>query len=227
MQVTAELRWFWNSAHDELKNWFYEADAHDCVAGGGLVRVDSYLHDSRQVELGLKHRGGKHGVEVKGFVCHAVDDCDVIPFNGPIEVWSKWTSDTLILDMSKTVTTEKRRWIRKFDTTGDTPVEIKLNEKEAPVDRDSFPRRGCSVEFTEIRFLNHETKELIPDSKGWWTLSFESFGKIDSVQASLCKAAALMASRNPPAFDTSYLASYPSFLSQHAPQTVVSGSHRI
>lgn len=225
MQVTAELRWFWNSAHEELKNWFYEADAHDFVAGGGLVRVDSYLRDSGQVELGLKHRGGKKGVEVKGLVCMA-EECNASPFSGAVEIWSKWTSDTLVLNMSETVTTEKRRWIRKFDTTGDSPIEIRLNEKEVPVDNNSLPVRGSSVELTEIRFLNDETKELIPDSKSWWTFSFESFGKLDSVETSLCKVAALMASRNPPAFDTSYRASYPSFLSEHSPQKRLSGSHR-
>lgn len=226
MQVTAELRWFFNSAHDELKNWFCKTDAHDCIAGGGLVRVDSYLRDAHQAALGLKHRGGKKGVEVKGLFCHVRDQCHADPFSGAIELWCKWTSDTLTLDMSKTVTTEKLRWMRKFDTTGASPVEVLLNPYEAPLERDSLPGRGCSVEFTKIRFVDYETKEPIPDSTEWWTLSFEAFGKIDSVQKSLCDVASVMASRNPPAFDTSFRASYPAFLGQVA-QSMLSGSHRI
>lgn len=226
MQVSSEIRWFFNSAQDELKTWFCQSDAHGCTAGGGLVRVDSYLRDAHQTALGLKHRGGKKGVEIKGLVCHLPDHCEAHPFSGPIELWTKWTSDTLILETSKTVTTEKRRWIRKFDTTGLSPVEIKLNDKEAPVERESLPPRGCSVEYTHVRFVDYETKELIPDSTDWWTLSFEGFGKLDSVKASLCDVAAVMASRNPPNFDSSFRASYPAFLSQVA-QAMLSSSHRI
>lgn len=226
MHVTAELRWFCNSRHDELKNWFCRADAHDFEAGGGLVRVDSYLRDSRQVELGLKLRGGKKFVEVKGLVCQAFDACNVIPFLGEIEVWSKWTSNSLELDLSKTITTEKRRWMRKFDTTGDAPIEFRLNEKEAPIELNSYPARGCSFELTEVRFMDSSTKEVLPNSQDWWTLSFESWGHLDSIKTSLCQVAAVMASRKPPAFDASYQASYPSFLSQHAPEALLSGSNR-
>lgn len=190
------------------------------------MRVDSYLRDPHQVALGLKHRGGKKGVEVKGLVRHLADYCEAHPFTGEVELWTKWTSDTLVLDMSKTVTTEKRRWIRKFDTTDRSPIEIPLNEKEGPVDRDSLPGRGCSFEFTQIRFVDYETKEPILESTDWWTLSLEAFGKIDSVQASLCDVAAVLASRNPPAFDASFRASYPAFLSKVA-QSMLSSSHRI
>lgn len=227
MQVTAEIRWFWNSSHDELEKWFRRSEAHDCPPGGGIARIDSYLWDSHQVELGIKLRGGKKGVEIKGLVSRNQANCDAGPFGGPIELWSKWTSETLTLDLSKTVTTEKRRWMRKFDTTGDKPVEIELNEKELPADRDSLPSRGCGIELTEIRFLDHETKEVIPESKGWWTLSLESFGKLDSIEGSLCQVAELMASRKPPNFDNSHRASYPSFLSKHAPQSALSDSHRV
>ncbi len=42
--------------------------SNDRPAGGGLTRVDEYLCDVNQVELGLKCRGGQKGVEAKGLV---------------------------------------------------------------------------------------------------------------------------------------------------------------
>src|SRR3982751_1191157 len=38
------------------------------IAGGGRPREDVYLRDDRQAALGIKRRGGRPGVEVKGLV---------------------------------------------------------------------------------------------------------------------------------------------------------------
>ncbi len=227
MQVTAEMRWFWPyTDHLEVLNWFSNEEVHEFAPGGGQNRIDSYLFDARQLELGIKNRGGKRGVEVKGLVSKTFGVCDAEPFAGPIELWSKWTSETLSLDTAKTVTTMKRRWLRKFDTTGDSPEAIPLDEKELPVKANSLPAQGCGIELTEVRFLDSKTLEVIPGTRGWWTLSLESWGKIDSLHKSLCLVAQLMSERNPPPFDTEFSASYPRFLSLQAPQISSTIRHR-
>lgn len=213
MQVTAEIRWFWSVPQAELKDWFTNSNIHDYPAGGGGTRIDSYLLDPRQVELGLKHRGGRKGVEIKGLVAVTAGGCTVKPFDGDIEIWTKWTSSTLSLDMTKTVTTEKQRWLRKFDTRSGQAIEIKLDERESPVGK--MPEKGCGIELTKVRFLDHETHEALHDEI-WWTLSFESFGKLEDVKESLRITAETLSRRNPPAFDKNCHASYPEWLSQHA-----------
>jgi hypothetical protein len=226
MQVTAEMRWFWPyTDHLEVLNWFNSEEVHEFAPGGGQNRIDSYLFDSRQLELGIKNRGGKHGIEIKGLVSHTFGVCDAEPFSGPIELWSKWTSETLRLDSTKTVTTMKRRWLRRFDTTGDSPEAILLDEKELPVKVNYLPAQGCSIELTEVRFLDSKSLDVIPDTRGWWTLSLESWGKIDSLTKSLFQVAHLMTERNPPLIDTKFSASYPRFLSLQAPQIASTVSH--
>jgi hypothetical protein len=111
MQVSAEIRWFWHDASPpSLEDWFCKADGHYCSAGGGGTRVDEYLRDASQVELGLKRRGSKKGVEVKGLVAVTWGGLAVGPFAGPVELWAKWTSEPLELNSASTVTTTKRRW---------------------------------------------------------------------------------------------------------------------
>jgi hypothetical protein len=59
MEVSAEIRWLWhNTVPPGLVDWFCPADAHGCPAGGGRTRMDEYLRDAHQVELGCKRRGG-------------------------------------------------------------------------------------------------------------------------------------------------------------------------
>lgn len=219
MQLSAELRWFWNTPQEQLKDWFCGADAHGFVCGGATSRVDSYLR-APQVELGLKHRGGKNGVEIKGLVSIA-ERSTTNPFEGEVELWSKWTSETLRLDMERTVTTEKQRWLRKFDTTRSIPVEIRLDGEERSADNVSPPIQGCSVEFTQVRFLDWKTDEQIEDTSVWWTFSFESFGELHTVHRSMIMVAETIASREPPEFDASLRLSYPAWLSRYAPQPVL------
>lgn len=218
MQVTAELRWFWSTSQDDLKAWFCDENIHNFPAGGGGARIDSYLRDAKQVELGLKHRGGRSGVEIKGLVAVTTGGCTEAPFDGDIEIWSKWTSKTLLLDTDKTVSTEKQRWLRKFDTTGKKTIELRVDNKEISLET---PERGCSVEFTRVRFVDFETHEALPDSEIWWTLSFESFGNLGNISESLLKTVAEMARRNPPPLEKSYRSSYPAWLNQHAPEKLL------
>lgn len=204
MQVSAEIRWFWSGAVSGLTEWFSDAKTHGFGAGGGRVRVDEYLRAPGQRELGLKRRGSKKGVEVKGLV--HVDWMGVTagPFSGPIEIWTKWATDSLELAAGTTVTTEKKRWLRKFDTAGAAPIEIELDADEKPARGAALPGLGCNVELTEVK---------LPGGAVAWTLGFESFGSLATITNDLRAVAALLADRRPPALPPGERLAYPAWLS--------------
>jgi hypothetical protein len=203
MQISAEIRWFWKrTTEPELAAWFVSPKSHGEPAGGGNLRTDVYLIDRGQNELGFKLRGGKKGVEVKGLVQTIVSGCRVDPFAGDIEVWTKWTSGALKLDGLPLIEIEKRRWLRKFDTSMSQVREIAVDADERPIGGVSLPDEGCNVEYTEIR---GEAFEFV-------TLGFEAFGALGNVVHGLRRTAAALASRSPPMPNGGLLASYPSWI---------------
>jgi hypothetical protein len=200
MLLSAEVRWF-HRGPCALRDWFRDTGIHACPAGGGQGRTDRYLRDAAQEELGIKRRGEKRGIEIKGLVA-ARSNLAEGPFVGRIELWTKWTSEALELPHVGTVLTEKVRWQRKFDTRARSPLEVELDASEQPIRR-SFPDRSCNVELTEVRILGEV----------WWTLGFEAFGAIDTVEADLRAVAALIAAeRRPPRLDGWMEGSYPRWL---------------
>lgn len=211
MQLSAEIRWFWrDSPPPGLENWFCRADAHECPAGGGETRVDEYLRDPEQIELGIKRRAGKGGVEVKGLVAVNWNSLAVGPFVGPVEIWTKWTSEPLELTSGSLIAVEKRRWLRKFDTAAALPQEIPLDDQEQPLDRRSFPALGCNVELTRVGLGNGGV---------WWTFGLEAFGPLRTVENDLRAAATVLAMRRPPPLGEGRLASYPVWLREVVRQT--------
>ena len=208
MQVSAEIRWFWpTNPPSGLESWFRKPRDRACAVGGGRLRLDEYLSDPGQRELGVKRRGGKKGVEVKGLV-GAERKLAAGPFAGPIEIWAKWTSEALEVDSRGAVKTIKRRWLRKFDTTKLSPVEVPLNDKELPADaKQPLPARGCNVELTEITLTSGDV---------WWTLGFEAFGGVETVADDLQMVASALAGEVPPDLSGGLMASYPSWLTEHA-----------
>lgn len=206
MLISAEIRWFWRDAQtDLLREWFFQTETHPVRPGGGQVRIDYYLWDPTQIELGIKRRGDKKGVEVKGLVMQAPGSIKAGPFGGPIEIWSKWTSERLKLDGTSTVTIRKRRWLRKFDNTSRQPREIALDHRERPLKSGSLPAEGCNVELTKIHLTNGDE---------WWTLGLEAFGTIQTVQRNLRSAAITLTQRQPPPSSQGIIASYPLWLSR-------------
>jgi hypothetical protein len=200
MLLSAEVRWF-HRGPSAFSDWFRDTGIHAYPPGGGQRRTDRYLRDTAQEELGIKRRGGRRGIEVKGLVA-ARSHLSEGPFVGRVELWTKWTSEALELPDVATVLTEKARWQRKFDTCAKTPVEVELDASENQVDG-SLPDRGCTVELTEVRVLGDV----------WWTLGFESFGRLDTVEGDLRAVAALIAAeRRPPPLDGWMEGSYPRWL---------------
>jgi hypothetical protein len=204
MEVSAEIRWFWQSPGPaDLKAWFTSFAAHGCAAGGGDPRTDAYLLDPEQAELGVKLRSGKSGVEVKGLVATIADICPEPPFAGPIEIWTKWPSAALSLSGAAVIQVNKRRWIRQFDTAGTEFREIPLDAQEHPLHGHRLPDEGCNVEYTEI------SVERFPP---WVTFGLEAFGSVKTVVGNLCEITAQLSQRRPPTFTAGWCASYPVWL---------------
>lgn len=206
MLLSAEMRWFWrNSAPGDLEKWFVAADKHPYKAGGGKSRIDEYLYDPSQIDLGIKKRGGKPGVEVKGRVAGMFETVAIGHFNANVEVWCKWTSNSVDITSKPTIRMEKRRWLRKFDTSASLPVEVELDESEEPV-RVPRPTLGCNVELTRLQFGGNET---------WWTLGFEAFGRLETACKDIQSVAMELTRRNPPELSSGLQTGYPEFISTY------------
>jgi hypothetical protein len=206
--VSAEIRWFWQGAGPAgLREWFIDGSLHDCAAGGGGDRVDEYLSDPRQAELGIKMRGNATGVEIKGLVAVLAEGCQSRVFPGRIEIWAKWSSEPLSLAHAKLVRVGKRRWLRSFDCSSPEPREIALDRNGHSLDGRRLPKDGCNVEYTEI--------SLAAAPPGV-TLGFEAFGELDNVVLSLRQTAERLSLRQCPALVDGWSASYPKWLQRIA-----------
>jgi hypothetical protein len=170
--VSAELRWFWSgSLPPAVDAWFRDARS---PPGGGRPRTDEYLVDRSQIELGVKKRGAKAGVEVKGLV--GLRRTVSVPFSGRVQIWSKWASEALTLDLLPRVAVEKTRWVRRYDASGPDIVEIELDDEERPRrSPDSLPEAGCHVEVVSLRL----------EGTLWASVGFEAFGELATVEDTL------------------------------------------
>ena len=197
MRTTAECRWFWRKTDAApLRQWFFDRDVHGFEAAGGNVRTDAYLADVNQAELGIKRRGSGKGAEIKGLVSILGNGCHEAPFEGPIELWTKWVSNVLTLTEALLILVRKRRWSRQFDTV-DATLEVTGNADPPP--------QGCTAEYTEVS---------AEGSEEWATLGFEAFGPMETLADSVRSAAWRMAERKPPAIGPGWRASYPVWLRQ-------------
>jgi hypothetical protein len=205
MQISAECRWFTQSEDlgKALSDWFLRPVDGIEAGGGNEPRQDVYLIDPREIELGLKRRGSKPGIEIKGLVDTVHRPLTIRPFNATIEIWSKWTCTQIDLDKSRTITVDKTRRLRKFGTPDSRPLEIALGPDELPPGDQRLPNQGCNVEFTTVGISNTT----------WYSLGFEAFGPLETVETSLRAVADIMAARNPPALNEAIEASYPKWLS--------------
>jgi hypothetical protein len=201
MQVSAELRWFWRGAVPrEIESWFRS----DLPPGGGRPREDVYLVDPAQAELGIKQRGHGQTLEVKGLVGTLAPIVSG-PFAGRVELWCKWPSGALSLASLPQVATAKTRWLRKF-AAGESGVrEVELDEAEEPKYGEPRPAIGCNVELTRVVVRGTE----------WWTLGFEAFGPLHTVEKTLRRTADRLA-EGAPQLRGGTPASYPEWLSRMA-----------
>jgi hypothetical protein len=208
MQNSAEIRWFWHeSLPTGIESWFHSGS----FAPGGKQsppRVDEYLLDFGQTEIGLKKRGSKTGIEVKGLVATLSEPISIEPFSGQIQLWTKWTMESLRLNGLKTIRTFKKRRLRKYAIDGSLR-EIQLGPDEVPDDpTEKLPEQGCNVELTAVSFA-----ETGPT---WWTIGFEAFGPFHSVEQNLRRTLHHLAGPNVPKLTSGQELSYPAWLSAYA-----------
>jgi hypothetical protein len=202
MLVSAELRWFWpNQCPRELERWFFDASPG---AGGGQLQCHEYLRPQNEPELGIKKRGSKPGVELKGLV--SILRYPELMFLAPYcELWCKWKSNAIDVPRTNSMATEKVRWIRKIDTSGPAALEIPVGPDEAPLNGGLLPKEGCNLELTKV--------EIVGVSGRWWTFCFEAFGDIESAPKNLQMAAKHAGSNSFPHPNGDFL-SYPAWLSK-------------
>ena len=168
MIVSVEMRWFWATAcPDQFDAWFRSGSPSPGVG----CREDEYVYEQGQTELGIKRRGEKPGVEIKGLVAVVSESRVPAPFVGAAEIWCKWPSSALTLRDLPTVKTKKQRWLRKFDMTRAEPMEIPMAEDEAPADHRPLPPQGCNVELTRNR-TRAETSLVDVRIRGVWRIVF-------------------------------------------------------
>jgi hypothetical protein len=205
MLVSAEIRWFWHDAAvPGIESWFCAGPYRP--GGGPPPRVDEYLWDPGQVELGLKKRGEKPGIEVKGLIATVGQTVQIGSINGHIQVWTKWTSESLRLDSMAVVKTYKVRLLRKFDIVGGSFRELPLDKFEKLVNKnEDLPVEGCNVELTTVSLKENGPK--------WWTLGFEAFGTLNSVEQNLRKTVAHFVGSSLPDLQGGAEQSYPAWLS--------------
>lgn len=186
--------------------WFKERVSKS-RPGGGKFREDEYLLDRNQTEIGVKARGRKKGVEVKGLVTILTEARTNALFPGNIEIWCKWTSDLISLTSLPTLVTRKTRWMRKYDTGSQGIREIKLSEDEMPEDSTvELPAEGCNIELTKVDLINFAWEA------DWWSFGFEAFGSLKSIEWNLAQAVALLAKEDPPVPPAGEALSYPAWL---------------
>src|SRR5262245_62010684 len=203
LQVSAELRWFWRDIlPQDVERWFRSGDY---APGGGMTHVDEYLVDRNQTELGVKKRGSGIGVEVKGLV--ALGRQSTSPFEGRVQIWTKWASETLSIDHMPRVWIKKTRWLRKYDTSGAGVVEVQVAASE----RAARPiARGCQSELSAIAIGDEGTS--------WWSVGFEAFGEKSTIEGSLDRTLVHL-TLGAPALDGGLALSYPEWLARFASTT--------
>lgn len=204
MEISAEIRWFWPEACPAgLEAWFERGGSSP---GGGATRTDVYLRDPGQTELGVKQRGHEPGLELKGLIGRQEPGIDAGPLEGPIELWGKWTTAALDLAGRPTVALAKRRRLRLFDTERVEVREIPLGPDGRPLAGAALPEQGCRVELTRI---------VIEDGGAvWWTLGFEAFGGLGTVEDSVRWTALALTVPRPPTLAGGRLLSYPAWLAE-------------
>lgn len=176
MLVSAEVRWFWlNDCPQQVHDWFFKTGL---PPGGGHSRIDRYLPQPNEGEIGVKERGDTPGLEVKGLVTtHRSPALAAVASH--LEMWCKWSCTIPGLKLTGEMTITKTRWLRKFDTSKPVRVEIPLDANEQPKSGYSLPVQGCNVELTEVSIPGR--------SDVWWTLGFEAFGDLDTVPINLTR----------------------------------------
>lgn len=198
MLISAEVRWFWEGdCPDHISRWF-EVLSFPFPASGEEQRIDRYLDLGGNTEIGVKQRGAKPELEVKGLVATIPSQ----PATGaPQQLWCKWDA---VLPATVFIETKKTRRLRKFAFDRGQVSQLELRAGECWADKSPLPETGCNLEITRIEPAGREI---------WYSIGFEAFGDLQTAPAAL--AATLEHLQPLPDFD-GMLASYPQWLAMLA-----------
>ena len=201
VRLSAELRWFWPGPPlSDFRDWFISSGSGWHAARGPEDRTDAYLRDLQQPTLGIKQRGQHSAIEIKGLICRHERSLRFAGIASPVELWGKWPSTQLRLDADRLIPIAKQRWTRKFDGAGSGVVAAIAT---GPKQRLS----GCDAEFTLIAG---------PDGSSWWSVGFEAFGDLDTVEPMLAATVAMLEAHLPPPLPTGEASGYPRWLAARA-----------
>jgi hypothetical protein len=193
-----ELRWFVQGGlHDDLSKWFENSRLVPNAVGEFTPSIDerddTYLGLPYTAALGIKLRKGER-IEIKERLHDQGMQVLRADVEGRVEQWVKWSfllslqntnsPNTSLLGDAWTVVQKVRR-TRKLEVRSATLViEVDPNSKPEDVPE------GCNLELTTLHARN----------QSWYSLGFEAFGQLGSVEENfaLVVREVLMHSRFPP-----------------------------
>lgn len=194
MQPSMEVRWFLRGdMSTEIEDWFRKGlMLGPAVSFTDEKRDDIYLGLRETADLSVKARAAKsNGADKKLRAGTKLEvkqrqiDADMKQLwngvEGRLEQWVKWSFDTPVKDEKGEhimypdislpegcwIGVKKRRLVRKF--------AINADNMTLAVDFEARPDEGSLMEITWLEALDQR----------WWSLSFEAFGSLDTVQRNL------------------------------------------
>jgi len=195
-----EVKWFREGAIPrETLKWFEQRDGQPETQP---CRVDYYLCVTDRDSLGIKLREGR--IEIK----QRHRQYGVVRFDGRVaglvEQWHKWGFELIqpgsdpasILGASRSwIGVKKDRRLYRYRVTDD--------QKVVAVPTTDYPVQGCHLELTRIGV----------GDRGWWSLGFEAFGDLSTIQESLFLVARkVLAAGAPPVLEAKDSYGYPTWL---------------
>ncbi len=186
LQVSAELRWFWEgNCPPEVTDWF--TGSRWTASARTEQRTDEYFLMRGNTEIGCKIRGegeGEgNGTEVKALITR-------LERNG-IELWGKWNW-FMPADVRRVKLYKERQFRLCSAFLPDAEMGATISGAKAD--------DACRIELTQVRvdgFDNH-----------WWTLALEAWGDVTSAPLALARSFDVM---HLP-FISARLCNYPQFL---------------
>lgn len=201
LAYSAELRWFVEGALPApVEDWFRRRPR----CSEAEMRVDEYLLLPGCETVGVKLRSKNFEVKALRVAPCAATIGGVA---GLLDGWVKWTlSDPAVTPFAAAmrgdavlVSVPKTRFLVKYSFDGGAPQ---------PVAAEAHPVEGCNAELTVLECAG----------RAWWTVAFEAFGAVVSLEDHLVGAAAAFfgAGAAPQRFALDQSCSYPVWLARLA-----------
>lgn len=186
MQVSAELRWFWEgNCPEDVAAWF--AGPEWLSPPIREERSDTYFVMSGNTDIGCKIRNadkpGQQPCEIKALITQFA--------RNRIELWGK--CEWLVPAEAHRLSVHKQRQMHRCSAFGPAPEHLGCDVAAAPDDT-------CRIELTQVHVEGF--------GGVWWTLGLEAWGDLASAPLTLARAI----DRLTPPVDAMRSCNYPQFL---------------